>query len=102
MRMESVGEAPTSTDEADGGASLTFATSLHHSPESVHLTEVARLAHHFPAVGVVAERRVAFDRLELAAAEVLLDDADVVGDPAVPVEDRDVARQGSRPPLPHA
>jgi hypothetical protein len=58
----------------------------------VNLREVPRTPHDCTAVGVVADRRVALDRGELAAAEVGLDDADVVGDAAVPVVDRDVAR----------
>src|SRR5438309_1071676 len=60
--------------------------------EAVDLRDHALAAHHLAAVRVVPERGVPLDRAELAAAEVLLDEPDVVGDAAVPVEDRDVAR----------
>src|SRR5262249_49391118 len=76
--------------------------SLDHATEAVHLTDVTGSPHYLSAVGVVAERCVALNRIELATAEVLLHDPYVVRDAAVPVEDGDVAWQRGRPSFPHA
>ena len=52
----------------------------------------ARAAHDRAAVGVVADARVALDATNAPSPRYVLDDPDVVGLAAVPVEDRDVAR----------
>src|SRR5437016_10534714 len=71
-----------------------------NAPEAVDLADVPEPPHDLAAVRVVADGRVPLDGLELAAAEVGLDDADVVGDATVPVVDRDVAGQRRRSSAP--
>src|SRR4051794_879692 len=59
--------------------------------EQRDVTERPRPAHDLSAVGVVADCRVALDRADTAQGRPH-DDADVVGQPAVPVEDDEIAR----------
>src|SRR5476649_3096777 len=75
---------------------------LRDASEAVDVGHVAETAHDLAAVRVVPDGGIALDRIEAAAAEVLLDDPDVVGQAAVPVVDRDVARQWLRATLPHS